>query len=273
MVDFERILIAYEGALARMTEDLTEGLRPSLEERHHLGLLDELVHAVVRTYGAHYLRESSNLDTSTSVMYAITQGPDRILDVPLRSLVDAGSLSVWQARSLNKLLGAKRSLLVTGPGKAGKSTLLNAAVQLIPIDERIVAVERGEELPSLARRSFTMRLAAGPEDSSFIQTLEKAGAMRPSWVVASPVRAADLATFLQIQQDRLCALGSLETAEPEEAFGEWVSADRDLLGEVERVKPLLVHVERDRLGLPRLTRIVEVSVIEGDLRFQEHREE
>lgn len=273
MIDYERILVAYESALARMTEGVAEELRPSPEERHHLGLLDELIRAVVRAYGAHYLRESSSLDTSTSVMYAIAQSPDRILDVPLRSLVDSGSLSVAQARSLNKLLGAKRSLLLTGAAKAGKSTLLNAVVQLIPVDERVVAVERGEELPGLASRSFTMRLTAGAADSSFVQALQKAAEMRPSWVVAGPVRPADLAGFLGIQQDRLCALGSLETARPEEAFREWVSEDPDLLGEVERVEPLVVHMERDRLGLPRLTRIVQVSVVEGGLRFEEHGQE
>ncbi len=265
MIDYERILLAYEAALGRMTAEVAEELQPSPEERHHLGLLDELIRSLVRAYGAHHLRESSSLDTSTSVMYAIAQSPDRILDVPLRSLVDAGSLSVAQARLLNQLLGAKRSLLLTGAAKAGKSTLLNAVVQLIPIDERIVAVERGEELPGLANRSFSVRLTAGETDPSLDQALQKAAAMRPDWVVAGPVRPADLSGFLRMQKDHLCALASLEASGPEEALREWAADDRDRIGEIERVGPVVVHMERDRLGLPRLTRIVQVSAAEGSL--------
>jgi Flp pilus assembly CpaF family ATPase len=272
MADFERIVTAYENALDQMTDDLVAGLRPSAEERDHLILLAALVRSLVKGYGAHHLTRSATLDATTSVMYATSHGTEQMLNVPLRSLVDYNSVTAWQARFLNGVLGMRRTVIVTGPGKAGKSSLANALVQLIPVDQRIVAVEGDEELPTLRQRSFTVHLSAQPGTASFGQAVRKAAGMHPTWIVAGPLTPPDLTPFLGGLAEGISGIATMEAVDAEVTITELTTVDEELAPEIARTAPFFVHMERDDVGRPRIMRLLEAGSEGSRVRLQERRQ-
>jgi Flp pilus assembly CpaF family ATPase len=272
MADFERIVTAYENALEQITDDLVAGLHPTPEEKDHLLLLDALLRSLVKGYASHYLSRSASLDATTSVMYATSHDSEQMLNVPLRSLVDYNSVATWQARYLNGVLGMRRTVIVTGPPRGGKSSLANALVQLVPVDQRIVAVVGVEELPALRQRSFTVHLAAQPGTPTFAQAVRKAAGMHPTWIVASPIAPADLLAFLQPLDQAISGLATMEAVDAEVAVTELTGGDADLVTEIGRAAPFFVHIERDGAGRPRVVHLLEATVEGGRVRFQERRQ-
>ena len=162
MPEFDRILTAYEHRLRQLTDELVADLDPSAEERLHLALVTQLVQSIVRTYDSFQITRPVDLDASTSVMYAAAGQEGRgILNVPLRSLVDSGTLSPAQARYLNGNLGMRRTSFISGGANVGKSTVLNALIGLLPGDMRLAVIRDDmEELPALRGRPVLVQITA-----------------------------------------------------------------------------------------------------------------
>ena len=264
MGEVERIVNAYEAGLRQLADDLIARLDLPPDERDHVTLLAELLRGLVRSYGAHHLSRVQALDASTSVMYAASEGTQgSILNVTLRSLVEYNSVTPWQARFLSGNLSMRKTILVTGPPDSGKSTMLHALLQLIPVDQRVVALEAKPELPLLKTRSFTMNLAATPGTAAFATALRKAAGMRPTWIVAGEIAPSDAPNFLKALEGGLSGLATLETADPELALTDWLAAQEGLERLLPGIAPLVVHMSRDRGGRPRIVAMFEASCVDG----------
>ena len=264
MGEFERIVRAYESGLRQLADDVVAGLDLPPDERDHVALLTHLLQSLVRAYGAHHLARAQALDTSTSVMYAAAEAPaGKVLNVPLRSLVEYNTVTPWQARFLNGSLGTRKTILVTGPAGAGKSTLLQALVQLIPVDQRMVAIEEKPELPALTKRSFTVHLAARPGTPAFATALRKAAGMKPTWLLAGQLDPGDGPTFLKALEGGLSGLTTLETPDPEVTLTDWITTDQALGALLARIAPLIVHMGRDQGGRPRILTMFEALADES----------
>ncbi len=142
--------------------------------REHLEILRGLLKAQVTAYLDHFITRRATLYSHTSVMYAGEVGPPGVLSTTFRGLVDGGTLSGGQAATLLRLIGDRRTLVIFGDRATGKSTLLNSLFELVPVDERFVAVERGPDLPALKERSFCVRL--GVDDDTDVAALVRQGA-------------------------------------------------------------------------------------------------
>lgn len=267
MPDFERMFKAYQSGLRQLTDDLMAGLDPSPEERDHLLLLSQLLEGLVRSYSAHWMTRANALDTSTSVMYAESAMPEpRVLDVSVRSLVDNSTMTPWQARYLHGVLGMKHSVLVTGPARAGKSTMLNALIQLIPVDQRMVALEERQELPALKSRSFTVNLTAKPGTPASATAIRKATGMQPTWILAAAIGGSDSASFFEALAHGVSGLATIECDDPGEALATWIDETPEIALNMRKASPVVVvHMDRDSAGRPRVMHLYETSV--GDQGF------
>ena len=98
------------------------------------------------------------------------------LSTTLKGLVDGGTLDAGQAARLADYVNVRRTLLIFGDRATGKSTLLNALLELISVDERFVSIEQHDHLPALEERSFCVRLSVDDDtdlDSLFTMTLDE----------------------------------------------------------------------------------------------------
>ena len=114
-------------------------------------------------------------------------------------LVRMGSLPEAVLRSARTTLAARRNILVSGGTGSGKTTLLNALIELLPEDERIVAIEDTLELR--IDRANCVRFEAGAIGSeapvSIRDLVRHALRHRPDHIVVGEVRGAEAADLLQ----------------------------------------------------------------------------
>lgn len=267
MPAFERILAAYEHGLKRLADELVAERDPPEEERAHLMLVAQILQAVVQSYDAYQLNRAPSLEASTSVMYAAAaQQERRVLNVPLRSLVDNSTMTAWHARFLNGSLGLKRTMIVSGGPNVGKSTLLNALIDLLPRDQRVVMVDDAEdELPALRGRSFTVQIKAKRGTPARATVFRKCADMKPNWLVAGELVRRDGPGFLEALAEGASGLATVQTPDPEATLSDWLVMSKTAGGYLEKVNPLVIHMERDQGGHPRIQRIVEVTMDNGNL--------
>jgi pilus assembly protein CpaF len=70
----------------------------------------------------------------------------RYVDIDLARLVELGTVSAAMAAFLQAAVLARRSILVVGPQSSGKTTLLRALAQCLPVEERFATIESEYEL-------------------------------------------------------------------------------------------------------------------------------
>lgn len=254
-------------ALGAIQDELIEEIGAAIERvacvhdsaalREHFDVLRATLSAQVRAYLEHLVARRAILSPHTSVMYAEGVGGPGVLAMTMRGLIEAGALSVEQGVLLRSLANDRRTLLVIGERRTGKSTLLNSLFEIVGVDERLVAIVNGPELPALRDRSFCVRL--GIDDGTDLPALfEKAQRMNPSRLVIGDLRAAEVRGFFTMLAGapRLGGMGTLRAGTVEEAlaaladgFGGDTGYARRLIAQV---GPVFLHMSRDKGDQPRL---------------------
>jgi hypothetical protein len=252
-----------------------ERARVGEETREHLEVLRSLLKAQVTAYLEHFVARRATLFSQTSVMYAGEMDLPGVVSTTFRGLMDGGTLTGGQGAKLAQLLGDRRTLIIFGGRATGKSTLLNSLFELIAVDERCVAVERGTDLPALKERSFCVRL--GVDGGTDIPGLfARARRMDPSRLVIGEMHRKEVREFFSFlaEDPRAGGLATLRAETVHEALDGLVAAfggdeayARELLAQVE---PVLVHMHQDVKGRPRLAAIWSVRGLEhGELLIRE----
>ncbi len=116
-----------------------------------------------------------------------------------RDLVRMGSLPEEVLQAARTSLKSRRNVLVSGGTGSGKTTLLNALIELLPEDERIVAIEDTLELR--IDRANCLRFEAGATQSEtpveIRDLVRHALRHRPDHIVVGEVRGGEAADLLQ----------------------------------------------------------------------------
>ena len=115
-----------------------------------------------------------------------------------QDLVRQGVLPGQVLSTAREVLRSRRNILVSGGTGSGKTTLLNALIELLPDDERIVAIEDTLELR--IARANCLRFEAGhlKEEAVTIRDLVRhALRHRPDHIVVGEVRGGEAADLLQ----------------------------------------------------------------------------
>ncbi len=189
--------------------------------REHLEILRSLLKAQVNAYLEHFVARNATLFSQTSVMYAGEVGAPGVISTTLRGLIEGGTLTSGQAAKLAQFINERRMLVIFGERATGKSTLLNALFELVSVDERFVALERGPDLPALKERSFCVRLTVD-DDTDIAALFAKARRMQPGRLVIGEIHREEARHLFALMHSdekgrpRLAALWSVDGLEGDE---------------------------------------------------------
>jgi pilus assembly protein CpaF len=190
-----------------------------------------------------------------------------------RELVELGTLEERELALLERAVGERRSVLVSGGTGSGKTTLLNALSAFIGEGERVVTIEDAAELR--LRQRHVVRLESRPAsvegrgEVTVRDLLRNALRMRPDRIVIGEVRGAealDLLTALNTGHDG--ALSTVHANSPRDALARLETLalmaglglpHEAIAVQVRRGIDLVVQLERRPDGTRRVVEIAEVG--------------
>jgi pilus assembly protein CpaF len=197
----------------------------------------------------------------------------------VKDLTDSGSLSQNAADMLSACVRGRLNILVTGGTGSGKTTMLNILSSFIPDDQRIVTIEDAVELR--LSQHHVIRLEARPSNIEgkgavpIRELVRNSLRMRPDRIIVGEVRSGEALDMLQAMNtghdgslSTLHAntprdvLARLETMVLMAGFDLPVRAIRE---QIASAVDLIVHISRLRDGTRRVTHIVEVEGMEGEI--------
>ncbi|HEY9839531.1 MAG TPA: ATPase, T2SS/T4P/T4SS family, partial [Candidatus Obscuribacterales bacterium] len=180
---------------------------------------------------------------------------------------------------LKGAVAARLNILICGGTGSGKTTLLNILSSFIPTGARIVTIEDAAELQM--HQDHVIRLEARPANMegkgavSIRDLVRNSLRMRPDRIVVGEVRGGEALDMLQAMNTG--HEGSLTTCHanaPREALARletmvlMAGVDlpvRAIREQIASAIDLIVHQSRMRDGTRKVTHIVEVSGMEGDI--------
>jgi pilus assembly protein CpaF len=197
----------------------------------------------------------------------------------LEELITVATISSDAAGFLCQSIEADLNMLISGGTGSGKTTLLNALSAAVPGTDRIVTIEDAAELQ--LKQNHVVRLESRPKniegegEVTIRDLVRNALRMRPDRIIVGEVRGAEALDMLQAMNTG--HEGSLSTVH--------ANSPRDALNRLETmvlmagyelpIKAIRQHVasaldlivQLDRLddGSRRVTQIVEVQRMEGDM--------
>ena len=171
------------------------------------------------------------------------------------------------------------NILISGGTGSGKTTLLNAMSQLIDHGERIVTIEDAAELqlqqPHVVRLETRPPNLEGDGEITMRDLVKNALRMRPDRIILGEVRGAEAIDMLQaMNTGHDGSMGTIHANRPREALTRLENmvgmAGINLPAKAVRTQiaaaiDLIVQISRMRDGMRRITHIIEVVGMEGDV--------
>lgn len=200
-------------------------------------------------------------------------------DLTLQRLAARGSMSPSMARVLEIAGACRLNIIVSGGTGSGKTTLLNALSRFISEDERVVTIEDAAELQ--LQQPHVVRLETRPanlEGTGAItqnDLVRNALRMRPDRIILGETRGAEALDVLQaMNTGHDGSMTTLHANNPRDALIRLESMVMMANGnlplysirrQIASAVNLLVQAERMRDGTRRVTSIVELAGMEGDV--------
>lgn len=190
----------------------------------------------------------------------------------LRDLANRDAMSPQIARLLTDSVCAGVNILVSGGTQAGKTTLLNALVSAIPLQERVITIEEVFELKpnlpdvvSLQTRSPNLQ---GEGEIPLRRLIKESLRMRPSRIIVGEVREAEALDLLIALNSGLPGMGTIHANSARDAIvklqtlpllaGENIS-QKFIAPTVASAIDLIVQVRLDNSGARRITEVASVT--------------
>jgi pilus assembly protein CpaF len=202
-----------------------------------------------------------------------------------RSLMDfegfiaAGTLSPAMAHALEIASRCRLNIIISGGTGSGKTTLLNALSAMIDHAERIVTIEDAAELQ--LQHEHVVQLETRPSNIEGQGSVDQralvrnALRMRPDRIIVGEVRGPE--AFDMMQAMNTGHAGSMSTVHANSARDALARIETMILmanlslpamairAQIASALDMIVHTERMRDGVRRVTEIVEVSGMEEEV--------
>jgi pilus assembly protein CpaF len=260
-----------------------------LSDEHILGVLDRIVGSVGRRADEASPMVDARLPDGSRVNAIISplaiDGPQITIRkftehlFTIDDLVRLGTVSPAVGAFLSQCVHGRMNILISGGTGSGKTTLLNVLSSMIPETERIVTIEDAAELR--LRQRHVVRLESRPaniEGKGEIRArdlVRNALRMRPDRIVVGEVRGGETLDMLQaMNTGHDGSLSTLHANSPRDALARvetmvlMAGFDfpmRAIREQAASAIDLLVHINRGRDGVRRVTRVCAVDGMEGDV--------
>ncbi len=174
---------------------------------------------------------------------------------------------------------SKLNILISGGTGSGKTTLLNAMSQLIDNGDRIVTIEDAAELqlqqPHVVRLETRPPNLEGEGEITMRDLVKNALRMRPDRIILGEVRSSEAVDMLQAMntghEGSMCTIHANRPREALTRLENMVGmAGISLPGKAVRTQiaaaiDVIIQISRMRDGMRRVTHVVEVVGMEGDV--------
>jgi pilus assembly protein CpaF len=200
-------------------------------------------------------------------------------DLSIGRLIENGTLTEDMSALLEGCVQARLNILVSGGTGAGKTTLLNALTSFIPADQRIITIEDAAELR--LQQEHVVRLetrppnAEGQGEVKAADLVKNALRMRPDRIIVGEVRSAEALDMLQaMNTGHEGSLSTVHANSARDALSRLETMilmagsnlpDRAMREQIASALDLVVQVTRLADGTRRITSIVEITGMEGQV--------
>jgi pilus assembly protein CpaF len=189
------------------------------------------------------------------------------------------NLSIAMANVLKIGGRCRLNILISGGTGSGKTTLLNAISQMIDPTERIVTIEDAAELqlqqPHVVRLETRTANLEGNGEIGMRELVKNALRMRPDRIILGEVRGSEAVDMLQaMNTGHEGSLGTIHANRPREALTRLENMigmaginlpSKAVRTQIASALDMIVQVTRMRDGIRRITHIMEVIGMEGDV--------
>ena len=201
------------------------------------------------------------------------------IDITLDMMVANENLSQPMANLLKIAAASRLNMLISGGTGSGKTTLLNAMSHLISPDERVVTIEDSAELrmqqPHVVRLESRPPNIEGEGEVTIRDLVRNALRMRPDRIIVGEVRGDETIDMLQaMNTGHDGSMSTIHANRPREVLmrleNMMLMSGLEMPSRVMRslivgAISLIVHTERMRDGIRRVTEITEITGLEGEV--------
>jgi pilus assembly protein CpaF len=199
--------------------------------------------------------------------------------VEFSKFTDLGTVSPALARALEIAARCRLNILISGGTGSGKTTLLNALSRMIDTSERIITIEDAAELqlqqPHVVQLETRPPNIEGHGEISQRDLMRNSLRMRPDRIIVGEVRGSE--AFDMMQAMNTGHNGSMSTIHANSARDALSRLEnmvlmanvnlpmRAIRGQIVSAIDIVVHTERMRDGVRRVTEVVYVAGLEGEV--------
>ena len=208
----------------------------------------------------------------TSEHWAINIRKHLMRGKSLRDLQDLGVMNEDIRELLQEAVNQRLNILVSGSTQAGKTTLLNALVSAVPLNERVITIEEVFELrpklPDCVAMQTKVENLEGQGEISIRRLIKEALRMRPSRIVIGEIREAESLDLLIALNSGIPGMATIHANSASEAIrklqtlpllaGENITQDF-LTPTVASAINLVVHVGLDSHHTRRILQVSSVG--------------
>jgi pilus assembly protein CpaF len=200
-------------------------------------------------------------------------------DLSIEKLLENGTFTADMATMLAGCVAARLNILISGGTGAGKTTLLNALTSFIQHDQRIITIEDAAELR--LHQEHVVRLETRPPNAEgqgeivARDLVKNALRMRPDRIIVGEVRSSEALDMLQaMNTGHEGSLSTIHANSPRDALARLETMilmagtnlpDRAMREQITSALDLIIQITRLADGTRRVTSIVEITGMEGDV--------